>query len=66
MACQCENNQEATVVCDPCAARMMSALMDPLPNEAQIEATVVFTLGEHRGMMRAVNGWLDELEVAVR
>ena len=64
--CQCRTNADGTViVCDPCAAHMMSVLMDLLPEE-EIETPTVLTAGEYRGMTSAVNGWLDELEVARR
>ncbi len=64
--CHCYTNPDGTVVvCDSCAAQIMTALMDLLPEE-EIETPSVLTSVEYRGMTSAVNGWLDELEVATR
>ncbi len=67
--CQCRTNTDGTVVvCDSCAAQMMVALLGLLPDQdaAQVEPPTVLTSVEYRGMTSAVNGWLDELEVATR
>lgn len=67
--CLCRTSPDGSViVCDSCAAQMMTALMGLLPEQdaAQVEVPTVLTLVEHRGMMSAVHGWLDELEVARR
>ena len=69
MACHCRTNPDKTViVCDPCASKMMEALLGLVPEQdhAIIEKPTVLTAVEHRGMMSAVAGWLDELEVAKR
>ena len=63
--CQCRTNPDTTVtVCDPCAARMMSALMGLLPDQdkAQVESPTLLTTTEHRGMLSVVNGWLGILQ----
>jgi len=67
--CRCRTNADGSViVCDSCAAQMMTALMGLLPEQdaAQVETPTILTDVEHRGMMSAVHGWLDELEVARR
>ncbi len=67
--CLCRTNPDGSViVCDSCAAQMMTALMGLLPEQdvAQVETPTVLTSVEYRGMKSAVNGWLDELEVARR
>jgi len=69
MGCQCRINPDGSVVvCDACASEMMTALMGLLSVEdaAQVETPTVLTSVEYRGMTSAVNGWLDELEVATR
>ena len=67
MTCHCRTNPDKTVVvCDPCASKMMEALMSLLPEQDQhlAEKPTVLSASEHRGMMSAVGGWLDTLEVA--
>lgn len=67
--CLCRTNPDGSViVCDSCATQMMTALLGLLPEEdaAQVETPTVLTDVEHRGMMSAVHGWLDELEGALR
>lgn len=64
--CQCRTNGDKTViVCDSCAARMMSALMGLLPEQekAHVEPPTLLTASEHRGMVSLVNGWLDTLQL---
>ena len=65
--CQCKTSPNGTtVVCDPCATQIMSALLGLLPEQDQhlAEKPTVLSASEHRGMMSAVGGWLDTLEVA--
>jgi len=63
--CHCRTNADrSVVVCDSCAARMMTALLGLLPEQdaAHIETPTLLTSVEHRGMMSVVNGWLDTLQ----
>ncbi len=68
--CLCKTNVNGTVVvCDDCATQIMTVLLDLLPEQDKALATSVPTVlseSEHRGMMSAVHGWLDELEGAKR
>lgn len=69
--CQCLANADRTVVvCDSCATRVLMNLLGvPLEQEdtkPQTKTTVIFTSTEHHSIVSRVNGWLDELEVAVR
>ncbi len=65
--CQCKTNPDGTViVCDSCATQMVEALLGLLPEQDVIETPTVLTWVEYRGMKSAINGWLDELEVATR
>jgi len=65
--CRCKINDDKTmVVCSTCATQIMSALLGLLPEQDQhlAEKPTVLSASEHRGMMSAVGGWLDTLEVA--
>lgn len=69
MTCHCRTNPDKTVVvCDPCASKMIEAFMGLLPEQDQhlAEKPTILSTNEHRGMMSAVGGWLDTLEVATR
>jgi len=66
--CTCKTSHGMKVVCDPCAVKMVEALfgLSPKQDPRFIEKPTVLTSAEYRGMKSAVNGWLDELEVAKR
>ena len=64
--CRCYTNPDGTViVCNPCAAHMMSVLMSLFPEQekARVESPTLLTATEHRGMLSVVNGWVDLLQL---
>lgn len=61
--CACIIIPGGTVVCDECAAHMVDALNDLLPNQVRPEDLPdVLTPTEHAGLTSLVNGWLDSLQ----
>jgi len=50
------------VICDPCAAGMIEAISNLLPNDPHAaDLPNTLTSSEYTGMTALVNGWLDTL-----
>ena len=62
--CQCKTSPNGTtVVCDPCATQIMSALLGLLPEQDQhlAEKPTVLPADQYQGLLSAVDRWFNVL-----